>query len=69
MKNIKLNKKGLNIGELKEYLSTLPEDMVISDTIVVGDTTFSTPITEMYTTGNELVLISLLTREQLDKKL
>jgi len=67
MKNIKINRNGINVGELKQYLESLPNDMLISDTIVMNQTTYSTVISEMYTVNNELVLISQLTREILEK--
>lgn len=63
-----INKDGITIGELKDFLKNFNDDLVLSDTIVKEGTTYSTRITELFSDKEGIVLISQMTRDELDEK-
>lgn len=57
-----LNEDGITVGELKQFLDGLDDDMKISDTQYHDNTTWSSRITEVLLDEEGVAIISRITR-------
>ena len=67
MSKILLNKDGITVGQLKQYLEGFDNDMKVSDTQVHNQITYSSRITELLIDNLGLRMISQMSRDHINQ--
>lgn len=68
MSKILLNEDGITVGELKQFLEGFDDDVKVSDIHIIGDTTYSSRITELLNGNEGVVMISQMSRDLIKPK-